>query len=78
MRTNSQQSNGFEECKKRKGTFVVKVEYCQNGAWQGNVTWAEENKSQRFRSGLELIRMMDEILEQTEIIQKSEINESFI
>ncbi len=43
-----------------KNTFIVKVEYCQNGTWQGRVTWAEENRSERFRSALELVKLMDE------------------
>ncbi len=44
---------------KKRGTFVVKVEYCQNESWQGQVVWADENKTQRFRSMLELIKIMD-------------------
>ena len=47
---------------RRKGTFIVKVEYCQNGTWQGKVVWAEENRTERFRSMLELIKLMDEAM----------------
>ena len=47
---------------RQKGTFIVKVEYCQNGTWQGKVVWAEENKTERFRSMLELIKLMDEAM----------------
>ena len=47
---------------RRKGTFIVKVEYCQNGTWQGTVVWAEENRTERFRSMLELIKLMDEAM----------------
>ena len=47
---------------RRKGTFIVKVEYCQNGTWQGKVVWAKENKTERFRSMLELIKLMDEAM----------------
>ncbi len=47
---------------RQKGTFIVKVEYCQNGTWQGKVVWAEENRSERFRSMLELIKLMDEAM----------------
>ena len=46
----------------RKGTFVVKVEYCQNETWQGKVVWAEENRTERFRSMLELVKLMDEAM----------------
>lgn len=43
-----------------KNTFIVKIEYCQNNSWQGKVTWTEGGKSERFRSALELMRLMDE------------------
>ena len=45
-----------------KGTFVVKVEHCCNGTWQGEVVWAEENRREKFRSALELIKLMDEAM----------------
>ena len=37
----------------------MKVDHCENETWQGRVTWAEENKSEHFRSALELIKLMD-------------------
>lgn len=43
-----------------KNTFIVRIEHCQNKSWQGKVTWAEGNKTERFRSALELMRLMDE------------------
>jgi hypothetical protein len=46
----------------KKETFIVKVEYCQNETWQGLVIWAEENKTVRFRSALELMKLMDEAM----------------
>ncbi len=42
-----------------RGTFIVKVDHCENETWQGRVTWAEENKSEHFRSALELIKLID-------------------
>ena len=47
---------------RKKNTFIVKIEYCQHETWQGQVIWAEEDKSQRFRSALELIKLMDEAM----------------
>ena len=44
----------------KKATFIVKIEFCQHGTWQGQVTWAEENRTERFRSALELVRLMEE------------------
>ncbi len=44
---------------KSRGTFIVKVMSTENATWQGNVTWAEKNKIQNFRSALELMKMLD-------------------
>lgn len=53
----------MEDVKKvQSGTFVVHVEYYQNATWQGEVTWAEKNKKQKFRSTLELLKLMDSAL----------------
>lgn len=42
------------------GTFIVKIMNQQNSTWQGSLTWVEEQKTEYFRSVLELIKMMDE------------------
>ncbi len=55
-------NNNIHGHDRKKGTFIVKVDYCDNGTWQGEVTWAEENKRERFRSMLELIKLMDEAM----------------
>lgn len=60
----------MEEKKKELGTFLVQVQYCQNATWQGEIVWTEKNQRQRFRSDLELLRLMDSALEQS--IQASE------
>lgn len=44
-------------------TFVVQIQFVQNSSWQGTVAWTEQKKEQRFRSTLELIKLMDEALE---------------
>ena len=43
-------------------TFVVRVMYRQNTSWQGEVTWVEKQKKERFRSALELVRLLDSAL----------------
>lgn len=48
--------------KEDKPTFIVKVQYRQNASWQGTVEWVEGGVSKRFRSALELIRLMDEAM----------------
>jgi len=45
-----------------KGTFLISVHYRQNATWQGTIAWAEKNKKQRFRSALEMIKLIDEAL----------------
>lgn len=42
-----------------KGTFIIKVDHCQNESWQGRVVWADENKTEHFRSTLELMQLID-------------------
>ena len=41
------------------GTFIIKVQQRQAGTWQGRVTWVDRNKTVRFRSILELIKLME-------------------
>lgn len=43
----------------RPSTFIVQILYQQNSTWQGTVKWVEAQKSQQFRSALELIRLLD-------------------
>lgn len=50
----------MEAKKNEKGTFLVKILFRQKETWQGQVTWAEENKTVSFRSALELLRLLDE------------------
>lgn len=45
-----------------RATFVIHVCYRQNASWQGTVLWADEKKKVNFRSALELIKLMDNAL----------------
>jgi len=47
----------------RKCTFEISVKFQQNSTWQGQILWAEKNMKQSFRSVLEMLRLMDEALE---------------
>ena len=47
------------------GTFIVKIEHCCKGTWQGEIVWAEENRKEKFRSALELMKLMDEAMKIT-------------
>ena len=43
-----------------KSTFIVKIDNNQKDTWQGEIIWAEENRRRRFRSGLEMLKLMEE------------------
>ena len=48
-------------------TFLVQVQYRQNATWQGNLLWVEKNEKRNFRSALELIKLMDETLNESQV-----------
>ena len=48
---------------KTNETFIVKIFDRQHSTWQGSITWVEEDKTQNFRSALELLKMIDEALD---------------
>ena len=68
MNKKNSESN-YPDPGRNKGTFIVKVDRCQRGTWQGRIVWAEENRIMRFRSALELIRLMDQALAESQEIQ---------
>lgn len=45
-----------------KATFLVHVRFRQNATWQGSIKWLNENKTQNFRSTLELLNLMEDAL----------------
>jgi len=47
-----------------KPTFLVNIQFQQNATWQGTITWTEKNLTQRFRSTLEMIKLMDDAAKQ--------------
>ncbi|WP_034445679.1 hypothetical protein [Butyrivibrio sp. AE2032] len=73
MGNNSLTNNTQCRAERQKSTFVVKVEYCQRGTWQGKVIWAEENRTVRFRSALELLRLINEVVGSEQAEEKADI-----
>lgn len=47
-------------------TFVIEVQYRRNATWQGTVRWIDGNKTERFRSTLELLKLIDSALNEQE------------
>lgn len=52
-----------EKAKDEKATFVIQVQFRRNATWQGTIQWVDQNKRQSFRSTLEMIRLIDQALE---------------
>ena len=76
MKTYKTLHNYNQDTNKSSNTFIVKIEFCQHETWQGKVIWAEENRTERFRSALELIRLMDEAMASGAQIQVDEAKTS--
>ena len=57
---------------KNKGTFIINVDHCENGTWQGSVVWADENRTEHFRSALELFKLMDNAVNNKEFSSKKD------
>lgn len=55
----------FEKLEGEKATFVVQVQFRQNATWQGTISWMEQRKEQKFRSALELIKLMDSAISES-------------
>ena len=52
-----------KETKGEVATFKVRVLFRQHASWQGEVIWVERGMTQRFRSDLELIHLLDSALQ---------------
>ena len=48
---------------RKKETFINHIVSQENSTWQGQVTWLNDNRTSSFRSLLELIKLMDEVVE---------------
>lgn len=53
-----------EENELDEASFLIQVKFQRNSTWQGSIKWIEENKTQNFRSVLEMIKLMDDSLQQ--------------
>lgn len=56
----------FSEERGEKATFLVSVKTRANAGWQGEVIWVEKKNTGKFRSLLELIKMLDGAQQQDE------------
>lgn len=44
-------------------TFIIEIKSTKHQTWQGVLTWVEEQKTEPFRSTLELLRLLDSAVE---------------
>ncbi|MGI6664896.1 MAG: hypothetical protein ACOX3W_05760 [Christensenellaceae bacterium] len=51
-----------KEIEEKNATFTIQIKYRQNATWQGSINWAEGKKTENFRSELELMNMIDDVL----------------
>ena len=61
-----QETDQLLEHKGSLATFVVHVQYRQNATWQGRLVWADRKMEVGFRSALEMIKLMDQALDQSD------------
>ncbi|MDO4581751.1 MAG: hypothetical protein Q4B96_04105 [Bacillota bacterium] len=47
---------------KEKATFIIQLNSRQNSTWQGSLVWSDRNVSKRFRSALEMLKLIDSAL----------------
>ncbi len=55
-------------------TFVVHVKHRHYSTWQGEVVWAEKNEKRTFRSALELLKLIDNAIEEDDESADDTIN----
>ena len=56
-------------------SFIINILHQQNSSWQGTITWLNEDKTQNFRSALELIRLIDSTLDGEMILDWKEASD---
>jgi hypothetical protein len=58
--------HGYQE------TFIVRVQHRQNSTWQGRITWMEEDKTVKFRSVWEMIKLMENAMDTVSVSEEGE------
>ena len=52
-------------------TFIVKIMNRQHSTWLGSVNWVEGQKTQNFRSALEMLKLIDGVLDENKEMEES-------
>lgn len=56
--------NEMTEAHQLSADFIIRVRCRQNATWQGEITWVDEGKNKTFSSGLEMIRLLDQAIQE--------------
>lgn len=51
-----------EELLQKRGksaTFIIRVQQRANSSWQGRITWVEKNRTLRFRTIIEMVKLIE-------------------
>jgi hypothetical protein len=46
----------------KQATFIIRVQQRQNSNWQGRITWVERDRTLRFRTIMEMVRLIENAL----------------
>ena len=41
------------------GTFIIRVQQRANSSWQGRITWVEKNRTLKFRTVIEMVKLIE-------------------
>ena len=59
----------LDQIRGKLATFVIQVQFRQNSSWQGAISWTEKRMTHRFRSTLELLKLMDSAVQGEEDVE---------
>lgn len=51
--------------KLKSHNFLISISHHENHSWQGTIQWLETGKKLHFRSELELLMLMNDVVERT-------------
>lgn len=61
--------------KLKSQNFLISISHRENHSWQGTIQWLETGKKLHFRSELELLKLMNDVVEQASVVG-SDINDT--
>ncbi len=56
--------------------FIVRIIYNEHATWQGEITWVEKQEKQYFRSALELLKLIDRAVEESQLADSRQMQQA--